>query len=57
MTELINEIVENQREMEQMTYDYFKTISTYCSTEQREILKEAIGMAIQQMSAGRPPKR
>lgn len=54
-TQLIAKIVENQREMEQMTLDYFQEVSKYCNPQQKLKLKKAIGFAIQQMSAG--PKR
>lgn len=51
----IDQIVENQRNIEQMTFDYFKQISSFCSEEQKKELGELLHELLRR-SAG-PPKR
>jgi hypothetical protein len=51
----INQIVENQREIEQMTFDYFKKVSSYCSSEQKAKLQGLIHKVLRP-PGGRPPK-
>lgn len=51
----IAQIVENQREMEQITFDYFKRVSSFCNKEQKVELGELLHELLQR-SAG-PPKR
>ena len=53
---VIDKIVENQREMEQMTFDHFKAISNYCNAEQKRKLKKGIYRVLQQMTM-RPPRK
>jgi len=52
---LIDRIVENQRETEQMTYDYFREVSRWCNATQRVKLQHAIRHALGRM--GGPPHR
>jgi len=52
---LINKIVENQRFTEQMTFDYFKSISRLCTEKQRVKLNHAIHFAIRGMGNGPRP--
>ncbi len=37
---LIDKIVENQRETEQMTFDYFKVVNSLCTPDQQKELQE-----------------
>ena len=55
---LIDEIVENQRETEQMTFDYFKVVNTLCSPDQQKKLQDLIHDVLSR-AAGHPshPKR
>ena len=55
---LIDEIVENQRETEQMTFDYFKVVNTLCSPDQQKKLQNLIHDVLSR-AAGHPshPKR
>lgn len=57
VSRVIDKIVENQREMEQMTFDHFKAISTYCNAEQKRKLKKGIYRVLQQMTPHPPGKR
>jgi hypothetical protein len=50
---LIDKIVENQREIEQMTFDYFKSVNALCNNGQKEKLHEVIHDALARM--GIPP--
>ncbi len=52
----IDQIVENQREIEQMTFDYFKEVSSYCNSEQKELLSELIRDVLKH-AGGPPPKK
>lgn len=52
---LIDRIVENQRITEQMTFDYFKSVSRWCTPQQRVELQHAIHKVIR--NAGGPPPR
>lgn len=54
---VIDKIVENQREMEQMTFDHFKAVSKYCNAEQKRKLKKGIYRVLQQMTPHPPGKR
>lgn len=54
---VIDKIVENQREMEQMTFDHFKAISQYCNPAQKRKLKKGIYRVLQQMTPHPPAKR
>ena len=51
----INKIVENQRETEQMTFDYFKVVNALCTPEQQKKLQELIHDVLKR--AGGPPPR
>lgn len=53
---LIDEIIINQRQIEAMTYDYFKEISRFCNKEQRIKLKEIIHEALNRLG-GPPPRK
>lgn len=53
--EKIDQIVENQRDIEQMTFDYFKEVTDYCNTDQKRQLKELIHIVLRQ-TAGPPVK-
>jgi len=50
---LIDKIVENQRETEQMTFDYFKVVNSMCTPDQQKKLQELIHNVLRQ--AGGPP--
>lgn len=52
---LIDRIVENQRITEQMTFDYFREVSRWCTAKQRVRLQKAIHHAIARM--GGLPRR
>jgi len=52
---LIDKIVENQRETEQMTFDYFKVVNTLCTPVQQKKLQEIIHEVLSR-SAGHPPR-
>jgi Spy/CpxP family protein refolding chaperone len=56
VAQLIDRIVENQRETEQMTFDYFKEVSKLCTPEQREKLQELIHDVLRR-AGGPPPKK
>jgi len=56
ISQKIAEIVENQREIEQMTFDYFRNVSELCSAEQKKELKELLHELLRR-SAGPPPKK
>lgn len=53
---LIDKIVENQRYTEQMTFDYFKSVSRLCTKKQRVELNHAIHFAIKGMGSGPHPR-
>ena len=58
ISQLIDQIVENQRETEQMTFDHFKAISELCTPEQRKLLDEIIHNVFSKHGpAGPPPPR
>jgi Spy/CpxP family protein refolding chaperone len=50
---LIDKIVENQRETEQMTFDYFKVVNLLCTPDQQKKLQDLIHNVLRQ--AGGPP--
>ena len=50
---LIDKIVENQRETEQMTFDYFKVVNSLCTPDQQKKLQDLIHNVLRQ--AGGPP--
>jgi len=52
---LIDRIVENQRETEQMTFDYFKTVNALCTPEQKEELQKMIKNVLSRVGGGPPP--
>ena len=54
---LIDKIVENQRETEQMTFDYFKEVDALCNPEQKKKLKDVIHHALGRMGMPPPPKK
>ena len=54
---LINQIVENQRETEQMTFDHFKAISELCSPKQKKMLDEIIHNVVSKGAPGGTPQR
>lgn len=56
ISQLIDKIVENQRETEQMTFDYFKSVSELCTPEQRIRLQELIHDVLRR-AGGPPPRR
>jgi Spy/CpxP family protein refolding chaperone len=55
IAQLIDKIVENQRETEQMTFYYFKEVSELCTQEQQIKLQELIHEVLRR--AGGPPPR
>jgi len=58
ITQLIDQIAENQRETEQMTFDHFKAISELCTPEQRKLLDEIIHNVFNKHGpVGPPPPR
>jgi len=54
IAQLIDTIVENQRETEQMTFDHFKNVSALCTKEQQKNLEEVIHEVLRR---GPPPPR
>lgn len=54
---LIDKIVENQRETEQMTFDYFKEVDALCNPDQKKKLQNAIHHALGRMGMPPPPKK
>lgn len=54
---IINDIVENQRETEQMTFDYFKKVNALCTPDQQEELQELIHDVIRKEGGPPPPRR
>ena len=55
---LINKIVENQRETEQMTFDYFKVVNSLCTPDQQKELQELIHNVLSRAGGSpSPPKR
>jgi Spy/CpxP family protein refolding chaperone len=57
VSNLIDRIVENQRETEQMTFNYFKEVSELCTPEQREKLQELIHEVLRRAGGPPPPKK
>lgn len=55
ITQLIDQIVENQRETEQMTFDHFKAISELCTPEQLKLLDEIIHNVFSRHGPEGPP--
>ena len=55
VAQLIDQIVENQRETEQMTFDHFKAINILCSPAQQKILDEIIHNVFSRPGPGGPP--
>lgn len=55
ISQLIDQIVENQRKTEQMTFDHFKAISELCTPEQRKLLDEIIHKVLSKRGPGGPP--
>ncbi len=55
ISQLIDQIAENQRETEQMTFDHFKAISELCTPEQRKLLDEIIHNVFSRPGPGGPP--
>lgn len=51
---MISKIVENQREIEQMTFDYFKEVDALCTKEQQEKLQTLLHEVLRR--AGGPPR-
>ena len=54
---LIDDIVENQRETEQMTFDYFKEVNSKCTPEQQKKLQEMIHHVLRHAGGPPPPPR
>jgi hypothetical protein len=58
ISQLIDQIVENQRETEQMTFDHFKAVSKLCNPEQLKLLDEIIHKVLSKRGpGGLPPPR
>jgi Spy/CpxP family protein refolding chaperone len=55
ISQLIDQIVENQRKTEQITFDHFKAISELCTPEQRKLLDEIIHKVLSKRGPGGPP--
>jgi Spy/CpxP family protein refolding chaperone len=55
--QLINHIVENQRETEQMTFDYFKDVEKLCTPAQKKKLQKMIRGALMRINPPPPPPR
>src|SRR3989344_5420079 len=53
--QLIDHIVENQRETEQMTFDYFKEVEKFCTPSQKKKLQKAIHGALLRVNPPPPP--
>lgn len=54
---LIDHIVENQRETEQMTFDYFKEVEKFCTPAQKKKLQKAIHGALLRVNPPPPHGR
>jgi len=55
---LIDKIVENQRETEQMTFDYFKVVNALCTPDQQKKLQDLIHNVLRQAGGPQhPPKK
>ena len=54
IAQIIDNIVENQRKTEQMTFDFFKDISALCTSEEKKLLEEIIHDVLRR---GPPPPR
>ena len=55
---LIDKIVENQRETEQMTFDYFKVVNALCTPDQQKKLQDLIHNVLRQAGGQpHPPKK
>ena len=55
--QIIDNIVENQREIEQMTFDYFKEINQLCTPEQQKKLQELIHEVLNRAGGPPPPPK
>ncbi|MDH4474648.1 MAG: hypothetical protein QE487_18735 [Fluviicola sp.] len=55
--QLINHIVENQRETEQMTFDYFKEVEKLCTPKQKKDLQKMIHGALSRLNPPPPHHR
>ncbi len=54
---LIDHIVENQRETEQMTFDYFKEVELLCTPAQKKQLQKMIHRTLLRINPPPPPPR
>jgi Spy/CpxP family protein refolding chaperone len=54
---IIDQIVENQRETEQMTFDYFKQVNALCTPEQQEKLQKLIHEVLRRAGGPPPPPK
>ncbi|MES2556436.1 MAG: hypothetical protein V4604_09820 [Bacteroidota bacterium] len=54
--QLIDHIVENQRETEQMTFDYFKEVEKLCTPAQKKQLQKMIHGALLRVNPPPPPR-
>lgn len=54
---LIDRIVENQRETEQMTFDYFKEVTKHCNEKQKKELRKVLHHALSGPRMPPPPHR
>lgn len=54
---IINHIVENQRQNERQTFEYFKEVHQLCTAEQRVALNSILHHALRRLSGTPPPPR
>lgn len=57
IAQLIDRIVENQRETEQMTFDYFKATHALCTPEQQEKLQNLLHDVLKRAGGPPPPPK
>jgi Spy/CpxP family protein refolding chaperone len=55
--QIIDDIVENKRETEQMTFDYFKEVNALCTPDQQKKLQELIHEVLRRAGGPPPPPK
>jgi Spy/CpxP family protein refolding chaperone len=54
---IIDDIVENQRETEQMTFDHFKDVNALCDPQQQKELQKLLQELLRRAGGPPPPKK
>ncbi|MES2800380.1 MAG: hypothetical protein V4638_10230 [Bacteroidota bacterium] len=54
---IINNIVENQREIEQMTFDYFQEVNSLCTPSQQVKLQKLLHEVLKRAGGPHPPRK